>query len=222
MEHMEHGSCMKARFRQATGTSWTQIIYYSNYLTLSKCLGGTKRVARSTISGHSTQQIFLLANAKANKIVAGLEPEKTNAWLQRLHAAATTCAGEKSDAAVARVQSGELVGAAKEKKKKPKEDAPAAPPPAPPAEGDGEDEAKKEEEKRKRAERKKREEEKKRKEAEEAARAEAEPPAPPGPSAADEEEERRKEEKRQKDEERRRRKEEEKRQQDPWLCYRGV
>ena len=196
-------------------------------LTSSECLGGTKRVTRpSTISGSSTRQNFpqQILNAKANKIVAGLEPEKTNAWLQRLHAAATTCAGEKSDAAVARVQSGELVGAAKEKKKKPKEDAPAAPPPAPPAEGDAEDEAKKEEEKRKRAERKKREEEKKRKEAEEAARAEAsnEPPAPPAPSAADEEEERRKEEKRQKDEERRRRKEEEKRQQDPWLCYRGV
>lgn len=52
--------------------------------------------------------------SKANKIVAGLEPEKTNAWLQRLHAAATTCAGEKSDAAVARVQSGELIGASKE------------------------------------------------------------------------------------------------------------
>lgn len=77
---------------------------------------------------------------EANKIVAGLEPEKTNAWLQRLHAAATTCAGEKSDQTVARVQSGELVGAAKEKKKKPKEDAP----PPPPAEGGDEDEAKKE------------------------------------------------------------------------------
>lgn len=144
-------------------------------------------------------------DVSANKIVAGLEPEKTNAWLQRLHAAATTCAGEKSDQAVARVQSGELVGAAKEKKKKPKEDAP----PPPPAEGGDEDEAKKEEERRKRAERKKREEEKKRKEAEDAAAAN-EPPAPPAPSL-DDEEERRKEEKRQKDEERRRRKEEERR-----------
>eukprot|EP00435_Cladocopium_sp_Y103_P006428 s2598_g2.t1 len=148
-------------------------------------------------------------DVSANKIVAGLEPEKTNAWLQRLHAAATTCAGEKSDAAVARVQSGEMVGAAKEKKKKPKEDAPPPPP-----EGGDEDEAKKEEERKKRAERKKREEEKKRKEAEDAAAAN-EPPAPPAPSV-DEEEERRKEEKRQKDEERRRRKEEEKRLQDPW------
>ena len=54
------------------------------------------------------------ALAQANKIVAGLEPEKTNAFLQRLHAAATACVGEKSDSAVARVLAGEVVGAAKE------------------------------------------------------------------------------------------------------------
>merc|ERR1712039_515873 len=42
-------------------------------------------------------------DVSANKIVAGLEPEKTNAWLQKLHTAATTCTKDnqaKSDEAV--------------------------------------------------------------------------------------------------------------------------
>merc|ERR1712151_1013829 len=96
-------------------------------------------------------------DVSANKIVAGLDADKTNAFLQKLHQAATTCVGPKSDEAVQRVQNGESAVAAKEKKKKKDEDAP--PPPA-------DDGAAKAEEKRKRAERKKREEEKKKKEAE--------------------------------------------------------
>jgi len=163
-------------------------------------------------------------DVSASKIVAGLEPEKTNAWLVKLHQAATTCAGEKSEAAVQRVLGGEMAGAAKEKKKKPRDEAPPPPAPAPPAEGSEEppaapsadDEAKKEEERRKRAEKKKREEERKRKEAEAAAAAASEPaPPPPEPTPPqdDGEEERKKEEKRRKEEERRRRKEEEKRRQ---------
>ncbi|CAE7564722.1 Traf3ip1 [Symbiodinium sp. CCMP2456] len=157
-------------------------------------------------------------DVSASKIVAGLEPEKTNAWLVKLHQAATTCVGEKSEAAVQRVLSGELIGAVKEKKKKPKEDGAPPPPPdgaeeapaAPSAPAD--DEAKKEEERKRRAEKKKREEERKRKEAEAAAAAEQPPPPePPAPPQDDAEEERKKEEKRRKEEERRRRKEEEKR-----------
>ena len=167
---------------------------------------------------------YVWSMAEASKIVAGLEPEKTNAWLVKLHQAATSCVGEKSEAAVQRVLSGELIGAAKEKKKKPKEEgAPGAPPPPPegpaeeaPAAPSADDEAKKEEERKRRAEKKKREEERKRKEAEAAAAAaaaaepEQPPPEPPAPPQ-DDEEERKKEEKRRKEEERKRRKEEEKR-----------
>merc|ERR1712061_517015 len=42
-------------------------------------------------------------DVSANKIVAGLESEKTNVWLQKLHQAATTSAKDKSDEAVQRV-----------------------------------------------------------------------------------------------------------------------
>merc|ERR1711879_423022 len=38
-------------------------------------------------------------DVSANKIVAGLEAEKTNMWLQKLNTAATTCVGPKSDEA---------------------------------------------------------------------------------------------------------------------------
>merc|ERR1712039_968797 len=58
-------------------------------------------------------------DVSASKIVAGLEAEKTNAWLQKLHAAATTALA-KSDEAVERVKNGEtMTGAKKEKKEKP-------------------------------------------------------------------------------------------------------
>merc|ERR1712151_857310 len=67
-------------------------------------------------------------DVSANKIVAGLDADKTNAFLQKLHQAATTCVGAKSDEAVQRVQNGESVVSAKEKKKKKDEEAP--PPPA--------------------------------------------------------------------------------------------
>merc|ERR1712176_363139 len=48
-------------------------------------------------------------DVSANKIVAGLEAEKTNAWLQKIHQAATTCVGAKSDEAVQRILNGENV-----------------------------------------------------------------------------------------------------------------
>merc|ERR1712066_182623 len=57
-------------------------------------------------------------DVSANKIVAGLEAEKTNAWLQKMHLAATTCVGAKSDDAVERVKNGESVTGKKEKKEK--------------------------------------------------------------------------------------------------------
>merc|ERR1712139_71831 len=57
----------------------------------------------------------------ANKVVAGLEADKTNLWLQKLHQAATTCAGDKSAEAVQRVLSGETVAAPKKEKKSKKE-----------------------------------------------------------------------------------------------------
>lgn len=150
-------------------------------------------------------------DVSANKIVAGLEADKTNAWLQRLHAAATT-AVDKSDEAVQRVLSGESSAAPKKKKKE--EEAPAAPP------QEGGDaaaaDAAADEEAKKRERRKKREEEKRRA-AEEAAAAEggAAPEAPPPPAddgadaAAKEEEKRKKEEERRKREERKRQKAEE-------------
>merc|ERR1712048_1167063 len=50
-------------------------------------------------------------DVSANKIVAGLEAEKTNAWLQKLNVAATTCVGPKSEEAVKRILSGENVAA---------------------------------------------------------------------------------------------------------------
>mmetsp|Transcript_47118 Transcript_47118/g.82934 ORF Transcript_47118/g.82934 Transcript_47118/m.82934 type:complete len:613 (+) Transcript_47118:142-1980(+) len=154
----------------------------------------------------------------ANKIVAGLEADKTNMWLQKLHAAATTCAGDKSAEAVSRVLAGETVAAPKREKKK-REEEPAA---DKPAEGDGagaEEEAKKEEDRKRRAEKKKREEEKRRRAEEEAAKQHAEeggapeaPPAPPADAEA-EEEQRKKEEARKKKEEQKKRHEEKKRQQ---------
>merc|ERR1712060_280211 len=61
-------------------------------------------------------------DVSASKIVAGLEAEKTNAWLQKLHQAATTCAGAKSDDAVERVKNGESVMGKKDKEKKEKTD----------------------------------------------------------------------------------------------------
>eukprot|EP00747_Dinoflagellata_sp_TGD_P163605 gnl/TRDRNA2_/TRDRNA2_182444_c0_seq1.p1 gnl/TRDRNA2_/TRDRNA2_182444_c0~~gnl/TRDRNA2_/TRDRNA2_182444_c0_seq1.p1 ORF type:complete len:597 (-),score=228.62 gnl/TRDRNA2_/TRDRNA2_182444_c0_seq1:359-2149(-) len=145
----------------------------------------------------------------ANKVVAGLEADKTNLWLQKLHTAATTCAGDKSAEAVQRVLNGETVAAPKKEKKK-KDEEPAPPPPAEaaaaPQEGPTEEE-KKAEEKRLRAE--KREKEKRRRAEEEAKAAEAAaaaeaPPAPsPPPEAEDPEEE---EKRRKKEEERQRRK----------------
>merc|ERR1712060_267110 len=52
-------------------------------------------------------------DVSANKIVAGLDPEKTNTLLQKLHQAATTCVGAKSEEAVARILGGESVAAPK-------------------------------------------------------------------------------------------------------------
>merc|ERR1712139_761156 len=49
-------------------------------------------------------------DVSANKIVAGLEADKTNIWLQKLHIAATT-AVDKSPEAVQRVLNGESVAA---------------------------------------------------------------------------------------------------------------
>merc|ERR1712083_1180569 len=101
-------------------------------------------------------------DVSANKIVAGLDADKTNALLQKLHQAATTCVGAKSEEAVQRVQNGESVVSAKEKKKKkdeePKDEAnPAA------AEDGGaaaaDEEARKAEEKKKREEEKRRQQE---------------------------------------------------------------
>merc|ERR1712187_867572 len=51
-------------------------------------------------------------DVSANKIVAGLEADKTNVWLQKLHTAATTAA-DKSPEAVKRVLAGESVAAPK-------------------------------------------------------------------------------------------------------------
>eukprot|EP00933_Yihiella_yeosuensis_P080683 TRINITY_DN94147_c0_g1_i1.p1 TRINITY_DN94147_c0_g1~~TRINITY_DN94147_c0_g1_i1.p1 ORF type:complete len:571 (+),score=255.95 TRINITY_DN94147_c0_g1_i1:87-1799(+) len=160
-------------------------------------------------------------DVSANKIVAGYEAEKTNVWLQKLHQAATTCVGEKSEQAVQRVLSGETAAPAKKEKKK-KEESDAPPPP--PAEDGGdaaaaaaaEEAAKKEEDRKRRAERKKKEEEKKRLAEEEAAKAaaaeaEAAEAPPPPPPADDGEEERKKEEEKKKREEKRRRAEEKKR-----------
>merc|ERR1712038_2139477 len=61
-------------------------------------------------------------DVSASKIVAGLEAEKTNDWLQKLHTAATTCVGEKSDQAVERVKNGESLNDKKDKKKAEKKD----------------------------------------------------------------------------------------------------
>jgi len=150
-------------------------------------------------------------DVSANKIVAGLEADKTNAWLQKLHAAATTCVGAKSDEAVSRVKNGESIAVPKKEKKK-KEEAPAdgaAAPPAPAdgAEADPEAEKKRKDEERRKKRAKEKEAEKKKQEAE------AQPPADTGATdngaaeaeaaaAAAEEEKRQKreEEKRQKEE----------------------
>merc|ERR1712151_354818 len=70
-------------------------------------------------------------DVSANKIVAGLEAEKTNAWLQKMHQAATTCVGPKSDEAVQRILNGENVAAPKKEKKEKKKDEEPAPPAAP-------------------------------------------------------------------------------------------
>merc|ERR1712113_1360480 len=61
-------------------------------------------------------------DVSASKIVAGLEAEKTNDWLQKLCTAATTCAGPTSDSAVERVKAGEGLMDKKDKKKPDKKD----------------------------------------------------------------------------------------------------
>lgn len=156
-------------------------------------------------------------DVSANKIVAGLEAEKTNAWLQKLASAASTGNTAKSEEAVARVLNGESMAAPKKKEKERKEkkveEEPAAA--APPADDgaaaaaavDPEAAARKEKEER-RAERKRREEAKRAKE-EAAAAAAAAPPAggeadQPPPAEEATEEQKKKEER----EERRRRKKE--------------
>jgi len=107
-------------------------------------------------------------DVSANKIVAGLEADKTNQWLQKVHQAATTCVGAKSEEAVQRVLNGESMSAPKEKKKKKEEEHPPAEAKSSAAADDGgaaaadEEAKKKEEDKKRRADRKKREEEKKR------------------------------------------------------------
>lgn len=163
-------------------------------------------------------------DVSANKIVAGLEAEKTNLWLQKLHQAATTCPADKAAESVQRVMQGDTVAAPKKEKKKKEED--AAPPPPPPegAEPAAAGAADADEETRKKEERRaKRKEEEKRKkmEAEAAAAAEAAGAAAAGEQAAAasaaaqaaEEEARRAEEEKKKKEEDRRRRDERKRQQ---------
>merc|ERR1712139_545766 len=56
-------------------------------------------------------------NVAANKIVAGLDADKTNAFLVKLRQAATTSVGPKAENAVQRVLSGETVSVAKKKEK---------------------------------------------------------------------------------------------------------
>jgi len=158
-------------------------------------------------------------DVSANKIVAGLEPEKTNAFLVKLFEAATTKLDASPDA-VMRVVNGEMAveggkekkekkekkadkeeeegdGKKEKKERKKKEDADEAP-----AGGEDEEEArrKKEEDKRRREEKKRRAEAKAKEEEEAAAAAAA------GDAAAAEEEEKR----RKKEEERARRDEEKK------------
>lgn len=147
----------------------------------------------------------------ANKIVAGLDADKTNAFLVKLHQAATTSVGPKAESAVQRVLSGETVAAPKKKEKKEKKeeaDAGAAP------SGDGGDaaaaDAAAEEERKKKAAEKKRREERKKKEAEAAAAAEA----AAGDAAAAEAKAAEEEEKKRQKEEARRQKEEKKRQEE--------
>lgn len=152
-------------------------------------------------------------NVAANKIVAGLDADKTNAFLVKLHFAATTCVGPKSESAVQRVLAGETVAAPKKKEKKEKkDDAPPETPAAP--SGDGGDaaaaEAAAEEEKKKKAAEKKRRDERKKKEAEAAAAAEA----AAGDAAAAEAKAAEEEEKRRQKEAARAAKEEKKRQEE--------
>merc|ERR1712137_345197 len=105
-------------------------------------------------------------DVSANKIDAGLEPEKTNGWLQKLHLAATT-AMEKSDEAVQRVLNGESMVTKKKQPKREEEPAVPAEPSPPPGDMEKErvnevpEEDKKKDEDKKRRE-KKRDEEKKR------------------------------------------------------------
>jgi len=132
-------------------------------------------------------------DVSANKIVAGLEPEKTNAFLVKLYDAATTKLDASPDA-VMRVMQGETAIAEKkpkEKKDKPKEEAP------PPAADD--EEAKREEERKRKEEKKARAEAK----AQAEAAKQAEKDAAAADAAKEEEKRRAKEEKKRKDEERR-------------------
>merc|ERR1719252_504616 len=65
-------------------------------------------------------------DVSANKIVAGLEPEKTNAFLVKIYEAATTKLDSSPDA-VMRVMNGETVADKKEKKAKKEKDSDAQP-----------------------------------------------------------------------------------------------
>lgn len=97
-------------------------------------------------------------DVSASKIVAGLEAEKTNAWLQKLHQAATTCVGAKSDDAVERVKNGESVTGKKDKEKKEKTEKKEK------KEEGGEEKKEEKEEKKEKKEKKEKEEKKEKKE----------------------------------------------------------
>jgi len=179
-------------------------LYTEDELDAAKISEGGKQAKLDFLNKMVSCVSFALGEkleVSANKIVAGLEPEKTNAFLVKLYDAATTKLDASPDA-VMRVMQGETAVAEKKpKEKKPKEEAP------PPAAADEDEEAKKEEERKRKEEKKARAEKKAREEkkaAEDAAAAEAAQAAQAEEAQrAKEEERKRKEEKKRKEEERR-------------------
>eukprot|EP00397_Hematodinium_sp_SG-2012_P022509 GEMP01023329.1.p1 GENE.GEMP01023329.1~~GEMP01023329.1.p1 ORF type:complete len:514 (+),score=168.67 GEMP01023329.1:80-1621(+) len=151
-----------------------------------------------------------IIEAAPNKIVAGLEPEKTNAWLIQLHRAATEKLSN-NEQAVKRVLSGDFAVAQKKKKEAPAAPAeappPAAPPSAEPAAPPAADDSKRKDEEERERRKRKEEEQAKRREADEQKRREQQQQ-----KRQEEQQEEQQRRRQMEEEERRKRKEEEKQQ----------
>lgn len=197
-------------------TGFGQGLYTDDELDAGKISEGGKQAKLDFLNKMVSCVCFALGeklDVSANKIVAGLEPEKTNAFLVKLYEAATTKLDTSPDAVMRVMQGESAVAEKKPKEKKDKKD-------EKPEEASGgaddeqaklEEERKRREEKKRRAEKKAAEEEAAKKKEEDAAAAAEKAKQDAAVAKEDErrQEKKRREEKKRQEEEQRRQAEEE-------------